>query len=101
MSDTRFKPGHIRLGGKKKGFKKDRSVEETAERLGCDPFEVLCLFAKGDKKTLGVKQVTASMRLAAAKEACKYLYSQKRAVEITNPDGTGFKIEIVDYSTPK
>lgn len=92
--------------GRQKGTKNKStiSVEETAKRLGVDPFEVLCLFVKGDKKALGLKgkaEISASFRLAAAQTACRYLYSQKRSVEITNPDGTGFRVSIVDYSTKK
>jgi hypothetical protein len=109
-----FKKGNP---GKPKGAKsaKTRTVEETAERVGVDLFEVLCMFAKGDWKGLGYEdeketkftsagiefeeyRIKPDLRLHAAKEACKYLYSQKRAVELTNPDGTGFKIIVEDYS---
>lgn len=96
-----FQKGRKKTGGKLKGYRKNRTIEEVAERIGCDPFEVLCLFAAGDKESLGVPKVTARMRFAAAKEACKYTDAQKKSVEITNPDGTGFKIEIVDYSSDR
>lgn len=73
---------------------------EIAMRLQIDPFEVLCLFAKGDWKALGyenevyVKEtasgaftlgytITPDMRLHAAKEACKYVYAQKKEVELS------------------
>ena len=78
-------------------------VEATAARLQVDPFEVLCLFAKGDWQTLGLDPdaITARHQLTAAVNACKYLYSQKRSVEISNPDGTGFRVEVVDYTGKK
>lgn len=80
-----------------------RKVELTAERLGVDPFEVLCLFAKGDWAALGYPAETKTSftsagiefdeylispenRLSAAKEAAKYLYSQKRSVEVSQND---------------
>lgn len=87
-------------------------VETTAHRLGVDPFEVLCLFAKGDWKALGYKEqskisftnagiefeediITPDHRLAAAKEAAKYLYSQRRSVEHTQNDA------LKDMSAPQ
>lgn len=96
-----FKKGNP---GKLKGQKNHKSklVEEIAGRLKCNPFEVLCHFANGDWKSLGydaecyfketetgaVKMgyvVSPDMRLQAAKEAAKYLYAQRRAIEIS-PD---------------
>lgn len=87
--------------GKPKGSKNKKSllVEETAARLKCNPFEILCLFANGDWKRLGydnecyhketdsgeVKMgytISPDMRLQAAKEASKYLYAQRRALEV-------------------
>lgn len=97
-----FKKGNP---GKRKGTKNKNTVlvEETAARLGIDPFEVLCLFAKRDFRALKLKKndVSAEAQLKAAVTACKYLYSQKRSVEISNPDGTGFRVEVVDYSIKK
>lgn len=92
--------------GKKKGTrnKSKVAVEETAARLGIDPFEVLCLFAKADWQTLGFERpdsISPHMQLKAATNACKYLYAQKRSVEISNPDGTGFKVEVTDYTAKK
>lgn len=100
---SKFQPGHERLGGKTKGTRNkiNRDVTATAARLGVDPFEVLCLFAKGDTKALQLPpkaRVSPNQRLAAAIQACKYLYSQKRAVEIKNPDGTGFVVKVEDYT---
>ena len=87
--------------GKPKGTKTKRTkeVEEIAERLKVNPFELLCLFAKGDWKKLGYDNecyfsegpdgqtkmgytITPDMRLIAAKEATKYMYAAKRSVEV-------------------
>lgn len=94
------------IPGRKKGAKNRKTVlvESTAARLGVDPFEILCLFAKGDWKKLGYLNpdaITPHARLEAASDACKYLYSQKRSVELSNPDGEGFKIIVEDFSTKK
>lgn len=74
-------------GGRQKGVKNASTtkVEATAERLKCDPFEILCLIAKGDYEALGymADPISLSDRKDAAKEACKYLYSQRRAIEAT------------------
>lgn len=79
--------------------------DEIAKRLKCDPFEVLIYFIQGDYKKLGYKSktevkytakgdayesdiITPEMRLNSAKEAVKYLYSQHKAVEHSNADGS-------------
>jgi hypothetical protein len=97
-----FEKGHKKYGGKKKGYLKNHSAHEIAERLKCSPFEVLCHFANGDWKALGYDAecyfketesgavklgyvVSPDMRLQAAKEASKYLYAQRRAIEMA-PD---------------
>lgn len=98
-----FQKGHP--GYKKKGTINHRTAMayEIINRLKVDPFEVLCLFAKGDWKTLGyqnevyVKEtakgeytlgytITPEMRLQAAKEAVKYVYAQKKETEFTNQE---------------
>lgn len=105
---------------RQKGTKnrKTLEVEEIASKLKCNPFEVLCLFAKGDWKALGYENelyfiekpdgqvkmgyvVTPEMRLQGAKEAAKYLYSQKRAVEVGNTKDEGFKIIVEGYPGEK
>lgn len=77
--------GHPRYGGRKKGTPNKSSVpaQQIAERLGVDPFEVLCLFVKGDAKKLKIKkdQLTPGIRVAAAMEAAQYLYPKRKAVE--------------------
>lgn len=104
-----------KTGGRKKGsVNKDKpDVEGIARETGCDPFKILCLFANGDWEALGydssvyIKEgkegsttigytITPEARVNAAKEAAKYLYSQKKAIEHTTGDD-GFKVIIEDY----
>jgi hypothetical protein len=82
------------------------SIKEKSEQLGCDPFEILLHFAKGDWKALGyesdhilkpggggevfpVPMISAEMRLKAASDACQYLYPKRKAIEgslnVTDP----------------
>lgn len=109
-----------RFGGRQKGTKnKNRTaVEEMAARVGVDPFEILCFFAKGDWKSLGYEAecyfaekpdgavkmgyvISPEMRVTAAKEASKYLYAQKKAVEISASEDKGFVVKIEDYTGKK
>lgn len=102
--------------GRPKGSKDKRHilVEETAMKLGCDPFKILCLFANADWKALGYDSsvevaeskdgnstfikhtISPELRASCAKDACKYLYSQKQSVEVSS-GAEGFKIVIEDY----
>lgn len=100
--------------GKQKGttWKKTLLLEEKAQKLKCDPFEILLRFANGDWKGLGydaecyfiekpdgqVKAgytISPEMRLTAAKEAVKYLHAQKRAVDVTMDASVGVTKEKV------
>jgi hypothetical protein len=106
------------LRGRPKGVKNKRSltVEMIAENFDIDPFEVLMMVAAGDWKGLGFESPThtsfaasgiefeelwikLSDRVMAAKEASKYLYSQKKSVELSTGE-QGFKIVIEDYGVP-
>lgn len=98
----------VKTGGRKKGTPNKRSLEIEAicEKLDCNPFEILLLFAKGDAKALGYMGATPGapaptiaqdIRAKAAAEASKYLYSQKKAVELSTGD-EGIKIVIEDYT---
>jgi hypothetical protein len=107
-------------GGRQKGIpnKKTRSLEETAARVGVDIFEVLCMFAHRDWKGLGyqsatetrvlkdggtieVEKISPELRLNAAKEAAKYLFPQRKAVEMSNPEGEGFRVIVEDFVSDK
>ena len=103
-------------GGRPKGVKnlRTRTIEEIASKFNIDPFEVLMMVAVGDWQGLGYESKTKttftmqgieveeeniklSDRVQAAKEASKYLYSQKQSVAISTGD-SGIKIIIEDYS---
>jgi hypothetical protein len=106
--------------GRKKGTPNKRTLEgpkaeEIAERLGCNPFEVLIHFAKGDWKSLGyeagkrivgctqdgspieVDVISPETRLNAAKEASQYLFPKRKALELSTDEEKGFKIILEDY----
>lgn len=112
-----FQKGHKKIGGRAKGGlnKKTLLAEDIAAKLNIDPLEVLLLFVKADWKKLGYKSaseicyspqgiefekltISPEMRLQAAKEAAKYLYSQKKSVELSADADKGFRITIEDYT---
>lgn len=105
-----------RHGGRVKGTpnKKTQELHDIAAQVGVCPFEVLCLFAAEDWKGLGwtsatvtrvlkdggtieVERISPETRLNAAKEAAKYLYPQRKAVEVSNAEDEGFKVIVQDY----
>ncbi len=92
-----FQKGHKLSPGRPKGRKNDRTLkmEMLAEKFQ-DPFELLMLFATGNWKALGYDNecyimegpagatkigytISPELRLAAAKEACQYLYPKMKA----------------------
>lgn len=95
-----FKPGNKLSIGRPKGSVNRRTLEaiETAERLECDPFEVLLLFAKGDWKALGYDNecyfsenaegatklgytIPPELRARCAEKAVEYLLPKRKSVE--------------------
>lgn len=112
-----FKKGE---GGRQKGAqnKKTLEAEEIIARFKLDPLEFLMRVVNNDWKGLGYDSPTTtsyspagvefeepvipfSDRVSSAKEAAKYRYSQKRAVELSNPDGQGFRVIVEDYGSKK
>lgn len=109
----------MKTGGRQKGVlnKRNQFVEDIAARFKLDPFEVLMMVASGDWKGLGFEHqnkviigekagiefsieepnIKLADRVQAAKEAAKYLYSQKQAVALSTGE-SGIKIVIEDYS---
>lgn len=104
-----------KTGGRQKGSanKRTQLVEEIAARFDIDPFEVLMMVAAGDWEGLGYDMkskisytnagiefeedhIKLSDRVQAAKEASKYLYSQKQSVALSTGD-SGIKIIVEDY----
>lgn len=87
---------------------------DIAEEVGCNPFKVLMMIAAADWEGLGYEsatitkhgkddvtweedRITLDARGNAAKEVCKYLFPQKRAVEVSNPTGETFVVSVIDY----
>lgn len=115
------KPGGPRTpgSGRKKGTlnKSTQTLEEKCKALGCDPFEILVRFAMGDWKGLGygamyrvigmtrgdnpepIEELTIEpgLRQKAAAEAAKYLHPQRKAIEVSNPEGQSFRVIVEDY----
>lgn len=71
---------------------------EIADKLGCNPFEILCRFALGDAKGLGYSDskhltstakgdliekdiISPELRIRAAAEAAAYLHPKLKAIE--------------------
>lgn len=111
-----------KTGGRKKGTpNKDKAdLAGLAEKLNVSPFEILLRICKGDWKGLGYDNevyvmegpqgatkigytISPEMRLTAAKEASKYLYAQKKALEVSGPDGDAIGVRIIleDYTGKK
>lgn len=94
--------------GRQKGTpnKRTRNAQEIADRLGCDPFEILLQFAMNDPKALGYKTkgkpvkdqltgrvffvpwITPELRERAAESASEYLYPKRKALELRDDEGT-------------
>jgi hypothetical protein len=96
-----FQKGNKMSKGRPKGSqnKRNQEVGEIAAKYNLSPFEVLMMVATNDWKGLGYDSATRTSftsagiefeepviriqdRTTAAKEACKYLYSQKQAVTV-------------------
>lgn len=104
-------------GGRNKGSlnKRTLKVEEMAAACSVDPFQILLWVAEANWKALGFDapskisyspagiefeemNIKLPDRIQAAKEATKYLYCQKKAVELSTAE-EGIRIEIVDYTS--
>lgn len=97
-------PKGTRIGGRAKGTPnaQTKTLQEIAEASGCDPFQVLIWFAMGDYEKLGYEQMTMKqygenvsyeltispeLRQKSAKDACKYLHPERKAIEHTGANG--------------
>lgn len=111
-----FQKGNKTATGRPKGSKNQDvlGLEERAKELGVDVFEVLVNFAAGNWEKLGYVNetyilenasgatkigytITPEMRMKASTELMKYIYPQKKAVELATGD-SGIKIVIEDYT---
>lgn len=98
--------GNPNKAGRKKGIpnKPKRIMEERAQALGCDPFEILLLFAKGDWEALGYDSkervasitdngvimeytISPQLRQKSAKDAADFIYPKLRAIEVSDSEG--------------
>lgn len=77
--------------GRPKGSPNARTQDlfDITERLECNPFEVLILFAKGDTESLKIEEISPELRLRAAKDACDYLFPKRKAIEHTAINKSG------------
>lgn len=77
--------------GRRKGTpnKATQTLEDKCREYGVDPFEVLLQLCSSEDE---------GVRLGAAKEACKYIHPQRKALEVSNAGDTGFKVIVEDYS---
>lgn len=91
--------GHARYGGRAKGTpnKSTERLREIAQKHKCDPFEILIMFANGDCEGLGYKEfetttnkdgstyetytISPDLRQKSAKDACKFLEPELKAIE--------------------
>lgn len=94
-----------KTGGRAKGVanKITQELFDVAERLECNPFEVLLHYAKGDFEALGYEEyqimvtktgetvtvltIDPALRQKSAKDACEYLFPKRKAIEHTGKDG--------------
>lgn len=68
-----------KTGGRQKGTLNKKTIlkqsaEEVLADLGCNPLEILVNLTKSDDENIV---------LGAARELCKYVYTQKKAIEVT------------------
>lgn len=110
-----FEPGKSgNPAGKPKGIlsKQNREAARIAQEMGVDPFVILLHFANNNWKQLGYKSeygvkysvsgdpydvptIEPELRVSAAKEACKYIIPQLKAIEHSSSDGTGLVVPII------
>lgn len=79
--------GLPKTGGRKKGTpnKLTRDADAIAQEMGIDPLRVLLELCNHREPTI---------RISAAKEAAKYVYTQKRATELSGPSGQPIQTQV-------
>lgn len=101
-----------KTGGRTKGTpnKTTQELMDIADKLECNPFEVLIHFAKGDFEALGYPKekvvaisengeeirapsISPELRQKSAKDACEFLFPKRKAIEHTGKDGEKLSIE--------
>lgn len=102
-----------KTGGRVKGTpnKKTSELQEIAEELGVNPFEILLHFAVGNYGALNLPEWTSRMtksgeavheptispelRQKSAKDACEYLFPKLKSIEHKGKDGLGLFADIL------
>ncbi len=95
MAFQKGQPRPAKAGRKKGTPNKRRTVFESLEEIVTEdgqPVDVVKLFFAGLQSMPPFQQVDALLAFM------KFLYPQQRNVELSNPEGEGFKIIIEDYS---
>ena len=106
-----------KTGGRVKGSRNKHTfnVEELAQKYDVEVFEVLLWVAMGDWRSLEFESKTKTTftaqgieieednvplkeRVQAAKEAARYLYSQKQSIALSTGE-SGIEIIVKDYTT--
>ena len=75
--------------GRPKGSKnrKTLEVEETLEKLGCDPIAGLAFIATNDREALGLAEdVPIALRARAYADLAGYVAPKRRATEVSAPN---------------
>lgn len=90
-----FKPGHKKIGGRVKGTKNrfTADLEAKCEAQGIDPFTLMLEYL--------TQPCDPQLRLKAIQEVCRYLYPQRKALEIDQKVDGGIEVVIKDYTTNK
>jgi|HubBroStandDraft_1064217.scaffolds.fasta_scaffold139177_4 hypothetical protein len=85
--------GQPKLGGRQKGTPNKRpTVSELCARRGFDPFVVMIEIAQDENND-------AALRGKMAAELARYLEPQKKAVELSNPEGQVLRIEVTEVKS--
>lgn len=89
------KANGIKYGGRAKGVinRKTEELFKVCEEEGVDVFRGLLRLAKSSGEE--------SIRLKAYCDLMKYLYPQRKAVELSSDSENGFKIVVEDYVSKK
>lgn len=86
-----FEKGHKKVGGRVKNTP-NKKTGVLADVLGAfDPAErIIALFNDTDDD---------SIKFGILKELMKYVYPQKKALEVTNVNDPGIQVVVVDYTS--
>lgn len=83
--------GTPKTGGRKAGTpnRATRLVQETLDRLGCDPITIMALICMDEENP-------PELRGKMASELAQYIHPKRRALEHSGPDGGKIPLEYID-----